>query len=477
MELFKLFGSILVDTDKAEDSLHKTDSKAEKLGSTLLKGAEKAGKFALGLGTAAAGAATALTKMASDASANMDVIDKASQRMNVSAESYQELAHAAGLSGVEMSTMEMAARKLEGTGLGLDEALDQIYAFESAEERSAAAAELFGDRVAYQLSPMLNASAEDMAAMKQEAHDLGLVFDQETVTAGAALNDALGNVKDAVGALGTGLGTQLMPIVTEACNLILQFMPQIQEVLGRIGPILTETLSTIMPILMDAVTSILPPLIQLLEPLLPLFTLLCETLLPILAGFIEMIANLLSKVVIPVVQFFVEVIKGAVEGVIGFFKNFRQNMENIWNAIVETFKKPINAVISFINKLVSGVTTGINTIIRAMNQLKWEIPDWVPLLGGKTFGFDIAELTAPQIPLLAEGGTLTSSGSVIVGERGPELLSLPSGASVNPLSEGSDIAMLRNEVAQLREDILWAMNHRTIEWNDRELGRLVKTYA
>lgn len=54
----------------------------------------------------------------------------------------------------------------------------------------------------------------------------------------------------------------------------------------------------------------------------------------------------------------------------------------------------------------------------------FDVPDWVPVVGGKSF----------KIPMLANGGVLRSSGSVLVGEAGPEVLSLPMGARVTPLS-------------------------------------------
>lgn len=65
------------------------------------------------------------------------------------------------------------------------------------------------------------------------------------------------------------------------------------------------------------------------------------------------------------------------------------------------------------------------------------MPDWVPGLGGKKFGFEISQVTAPQIPLLAKGGTLLR-GSAIVGEAGPELLSLTGGGvRVTPLGNAT----------------------------------------
>ena len=75
----------------------------------------------------------------------------------------------------------------------------------------------------------------------------------------------------------------------------------------------------------------------------------------------------------------------------------------------------------------------MNTVIRALNNLHVDVPNWVPGIGGKSFGFALSEVTAPQIPMLAKGGTLLR-GSAIVGEAGPELLSLTGrGARVTPL--------------------------------------------
>lgn len=64
MEIFRLIGSVFVDTDKADKSLKKTDKNAEGLGSKLLDVGKKAGKFAAGVAGAAAAAGTALIAVA-----------------------------------------------------------------------------------------------------------------------------------------------------------------------------------------------------------------------------------------------------------------------------------------------------------------------------------------------------------------------------------------------------------------------------
>lgn len=64
MEIFKLIGSVFVDTDAADKSLKKTDKNAEGIGSRLLAAGKAAGKFAAGVAGAAAAAGTALIAVA-----------------------------------------------------------------------------------------------------------------------------------------------------------------------------------------------------------------------------------------------------------------------------------------------------------------------------------------------------------------------------------------------------------------------------
>lgn len=60
-----------------------------------------------------------------------------------------------------------------------------------------------------------------------------------------------------------------------------------------------------------------------------------------------------------------------------------------------------------------------NFIARAWNdtvgKLQFDIPSWVPIIGGNKFG-------VPKIPMLAEGGLVTGPQMAIVGEAGPELI-------------------------------------------------------
>lgn len=112
------------------------------------------------------------------------------------------------------------------------------------------------------------------------------------------------------------------------------------------------------------------------------------------------------------------------QGVLGLF-------EGIFGMLGSVAKVPINAIISLLN----GAINGINRMIDGLNGIHFDIPDWVPLLGGKSFGLNLGRLNT--IPYMAKGGIL-SQGRAIVGEAGPELLTMSAGrAVVQPLTSNS----------------------------------------
>lgn len=81
-----------------------------------------------------------------------------------------------------------------------------------------------------------------------------------------------------------------------------------------------------------------------------------------------------------------------------------------FNSIKEGAKSAFNGVIATVEK-------AINKIIKQINKLSWDIPDWVPVVGGEKFGFNFKEVS---IPRLATGGIVTQSTLANIGEAGRE---------------------------------------------------------
>ena len=89
---------------------------------------------------------------------------------------------------------------------------------------------------------------------------------------------------------------------------------------------------------------------------------------------------------------------------------------NYWANKFGTIKDGARAAF---NGIISVVERAVNGIIRKINTLSWEIPDWVPVFGGDTFGFNFSTIS---IPRLATGGIATNSTLVNVGEKGREAI-------------------------------------------------------
>lgn len=471
MDIFKLVGSVFVDTDEANKSLSKTDEKAKGLGTTFANAGKAVGKAALAIGTAAVSAGAALVGMANNAAQTADAVDKGSIRMGVSTAYFQELQYAAGQCGVEMSTMEQAAKKLEGTDINFEDAMAQIMSLGTEAERTAAASELFGDSLAYKLGPVLAQSGEDFSGLMDRANELGLVMSEDSVAAGVKLGDTMSDVKQSFGAVATELGTAMMPIIQNLLDWIIEHMPEIKETITKVTDVLTnvifpavgtainwlkEQFETYWPVISGAVSSAVETIKSIWE----------NNLKPIVETVWGFISNIWEVSIKPafegVITFFQGVFSGDIEKV---FDGLSQYIDGVWSGLVEIIRIPVNAIIGVINGLVSGVTNGINSVIRALNRLQIDVPKWVTdLTGLESFGFNIAELTAPQIPLLAQGGDVQQAGAAIVGESGPEILQLPRGARVTPLEEnkqttvnvtvdvhpapGMDEAALANMVAE-----------------------------
>lgn len=148
-----------------------------------------------------------------------------------------------------------------------------------------------------------------------------------------------------------------------------------------------------------------------------------KTIAPVVANILQMIAQFVDDIA-GYVGGCIDVLKGIIEFITGVFSGdwekawngIKDIFKGIWEMMVNLVKAPVNLIIGVINGMISGVVAGINLVVRAINSIKVDIPDWVPLVGGKHISFNLSEVTAPQIPTLAKGGVITSPTLAMVGE-------------------------------------------------------------
>lgn len=148
---------------------------------------------------------------------------------------------------------------------------------------------------------------------------------------------------------------------------------------------------------------------------LPAYKWLVEKLSPILNWLAESVAKQFSAkwaIIVDTIGNVADALSGLVDFIVGVFtgdwdkawKGLSDSLDAIFNGVVDIFKGAINLII-----------TGINTFIKAINKIKIDIPEWVPVIGGGSFGFNIKEL-----PKLARGGIVSSPTIAMIGEAGKE---------------------------------------------------------
>jgi phage-related protein len=117
----------------------------------------------------------------------------------------------------------------------------------------------------------------------------------------------------------------------------------------------------------------------------------------------------------------------------GIINNIGKTVRDVFNGIPGFFRSAFESALGVIRGPVNGIIGLINGAIRGINGLHVAIPDWVPIVGGQTFGLHI-----PTIPMLARGSN-NAPDTFIAGENGPELITGARGATVRPYSATEDI--------------------------------------
>lgn len=112
-------------------------------------------------------------------------------------------------------------------------------------------------------------------------------------------------------------------------------------------------------------------------------------------------------------------IRDTLNGVIDFVRGvFTGDWERVWDGVVEIFSGIFGGIVNAVRVPFRAVAGIINAIVDAVNSISIDIPEWVPVVGGAHFSLNL-----PHIPYLAEGGVVRR-GSAIVGEAGPELMTV-----------------------------------------------------
>ena len=162
---------------------------------------------------------------------------------------------------------------------------------------------------------------------------------------------------------------------------------------------------------------------SLLQGLLNIFDSLFTAIKGIFDGIIKFIKGVFSGDWKQAWEGIKDIFSSVWNGIKGIVSSVWQFIKSIFNSLVNLVKGIANTIWGVIKILINLIISGINVLIRGMNQLSFDAPDWVPGIGGKRWGINI-----PQIPRLAKGtildapgrGVPVAGGTALAGEAGRE---------------------------------------------------------
>ena len=378
MNVFELFAKINVDSSGFESSVKKAGSVAK----NALLGATGA----IAVGTALMG--KQFVSAAKDTAAYGDNVDKMSQKIGISAESYQKWDYVMQRAGTSIDSMKMGMKTLSKQAesnsdafqkLGISQeqvaSMSQEELFEATvrglagmeegTERAALASELLG-RASADMGPLLNQGTEAIDEQMEMAEKYGMVMPDSAVKASAAFEDSVTTMKMTM----QGLRNRMMG----------NFLPAITQVTDGLGKLFAGDMSGA-----DDVAKGIENVITKMSDLMPK---IIEVGGKVVRALADSILQNIPKLIPVVTQLFVDIAKYCIEALPQIIEIGIQIITTLINTIVEELP-------NLIEIFVQGIIQIATAIVEALPQLIEAIVGAIPI---------IIEALLAQMPLLIEAG-------------------------------------------------------------------------
>lgn len=490
------------DVERLEDAANKSNVALEQVGAVAEKVADGASKVAdatRGLSTAAGGALVAIGGMAYKAATTADDLNTLAKQSGFTTAELQKMQYAGDLIDTSMDDITSSAIKLKKnmistsstvteafSTLGVSvrdsngelrdsttvywEIINALSQVENGTERDTLAMTLLG-KSADNLAGIIDDGGQALRQLGDEAEQAGLIMSQETLDNLNEVNDKIDTVKaKAQGTLavtGAKAMEALLPVFEKVVAMLtdvltwvsnldagqIQLITTILAIVAAISPIaslianIAGAVSALIPIIIAVnaavaanpviliITLIVAAIIGLTvlivanwDKIKAVFSVAWEWIKSTFSNLVDWGKNLISSVV--------DWFKAGLEAFTGFIDDIGtaigDAMTAVINAIVDGVKSLLNSGISLVENFANGVIDIVNKVINAINS----VVDAVAGAFGLSFS-GIKNLDHIQLPRLAKGGQVLS-GTALVGEAGPELLTVAGGRTVvTPLTSGA----------------------------------------
>lgn len=399
------------------DAAREAGEKAEKAsgGWTVLKGT-LADLAASAIKTAASAISDTAQEMITGAAEYGDTIDKMSQKMGMSSDAYQEWDFVLQHCGASIESLKPAMKTLATAAesgsdafaqLGISQeqiaGMSQEQLFDATiaglqnvtdeTQRTYLAGKLLG-RGATELGPLLNTSADDVADMRAQVHDLGGVMGSDAVKAAAAYQDSLQNMQYAFSGLKNNISGELLPTLTLIMDGVTKMLTgggdEVAAAVGDLVVSLSGQLTAQAPRMMSVALTFIAALVTGLLSALPdltgtsvelvgaLLLGIAEQLPGIIVAAATAVQGIADKLTSPesitlLVQAAVLILLALANGLVGALPELIDTIPiiitNLVDAVLASLPEIVEAGLQIIIALASGIITNSGHVLAVVPKL------------------------------------------------------------------------------------------------------------
>lgn len=117
----------------------------------------------------------------------------------------------------------------------------------------------------------------------------------------------------------------------------------------------------------------------------------------------EIVVDFIGDLLAVALDTVITVLGGVVDFIAGVFTG---DWERAWDGVKKVFTGIWNGIVGTLEAALNLIIRGINWLVRQLNKVAFNVPDWVPAIGGKTFGFNVNQIGEISIPRLATGAVI-----------------------------------------------------------------------
>lgn len=359
---------------------------------------------------AAIGAGKAIWDSANNVAQFGDNIDKMSQKMGISAQAYQEWDFVMQHSGTSMESLKASMKTLANAAerdndafkeLGIStkdiqqmsqedlfsSVISGLQQVEDTTQRTYLAGQLLG-RGATELGALLNMSAEETAAMKQEVHDLGGVLSDTAVKNAATFQDTLQNLTTAADGLKNSMVANLLPSLTTVMNgftgLITGTDGAEKQISSGINSLI-KNITTALPTALDAITSIvsgvtsvLPDLVvTLADAIIGALPTLGNTFMDVGGKILDAITQVLPKMLDAGLKLIIQLAQGITEAIPRLLPAIVTLVSDLGKMIMENLPMLLKAGLELVLALAQGIADNVGDLAVAAIQLITQLETFI----------------------------------------------------------------------------------------------------